>query len=679
MDHRLQILLRKNPLLSFQLCSVKADELGVLEPFQGKIKSDTEVIFIEGVHESSDDIRAFLERGGEVVFVENDLSMIQFFIQESNLIEHDLVEVVSSSDEELKKIAWKYLYRKKEIMGHLPLLKRWIDGVHMVASDLMQSRKVVRNLQANILRSHEFINGNGLKGVYRGKTAIVCGSGPSLNEEALNQIRQVEGFALVIAAGSGMLKLERAGVRIDYGVYVDPEPELEPYRKMASFDFPLFYQNRMCENLFSLHKGKKIWMGASDGWKLDDELMRVAGIEPWQIDSGWNAGTFALSIAAFLGCTKIVFIGLDNGMPNNRELCEGEFLLDGLITRRDLAGGRDWIEEFVKERSEIEFLMPKQGLFIDGVKRDNHWISSIHLIPLVSPQFSQEELNFSRLAQFIGEINSSALEEALESFLDSLREGVDSLGFEREKVLLEVELEESLLYGYVIKSLWEVMAPLFYREEETNPDDVKKFIAKATFVLSTLKEVKCPDTFLLTELSQGICFCGMLEGEVRRNTASGTVCEVEHYRRGRRHGKWVSLFENGDLKGEVHYKEGVLHGSFILWGDRGIKREGRYWLGKRDGRHRLYDRNGGLLCEMVYDKGLPISEHVTYNSYGMLIEKVVYQTEKKFDRYCFNDQGKPIYSGVFKGDQFEETHFDLAGKMIQVRKGQWMEEKLVWD
>ncbi len=679
-ESRLRILEEKNPLLSFLLCSVEIDDLGVLEPFEGKISPDIEVVFIEGVHENSGPLKAFLERGGEVVFIENDLSLIKLFLRDSNLIEHEKIEVVSGADEELKRLSWKYLYKKSEIVGHLPLLKRWLDGIHLAASDLMQSKRVVRNLQSNLLRSHEFINGKGLEGSYQGGTAIVCGSGASLNDEAIAQIRQVEGFVLVIGAGSAMIKLERSGVRIDYGVYVDPEPELEPYRKMTSFDFPLFYQNRMCEKLFSLHRGKKIWMGCSGGWKLDEALLKAAGIEPWQIDSGWNAGTFALSIAVFLGCSKIVFVGLDNGMANNRPLSAGEFIVDGLITRRDLAGGRDWIETFVKERADIEFLMPDQGLFIDGVKRENRWGSLVHLKPLASHQFSLQEINFERLAQFIGELNSPALEEGLESFLDSLKGGVDSLGFQREKILLEVELGESLLYEYVLKQLWEVMAPLFAREEKKS-DSSKGFgvIGQATFCLKALKEVICPDTFLLTGLSQGICFSGMLEGEVRRSYPSGRVCEIEHYRRGRRHGKWAMFFESGDVKGEVYYKEGTLHGPFTLWGDRGVKREGHYWLGKREGKHKLYDRNGHLLSEMVYDKGVPISEHTTYNGQGKLIERIHYQTEKKFDRYCYNNQGQATYRGVFKGDLFEEVHFDEDGKVTQIRHGRWLEEKLVWD
>ncbi len=683
-EDRLKIIEKKNPLLSFLLCSIGGEEVPLLEKKECLFDPDCDVVFIDGVFDCQENVDSFLNSGKKIVFVEKDLQKIRSFLIHSDLIERNGIDIVSHLDEELKRIAWKYLYAKVQFIGEIPVLQKWLDGVHLSASDIHQNAVVARNIQANILRSHDFMNGKHLANKYKGCTAIVCGSGPSLNQEAMDQIREMEGFALVIAAGSSMPKLERNGIRIDFGVFVDPSPPLESYQKMTSFNFPLFYENRMCEKLFSLHKGQKIWMGLSGGWKIDQLLMESADIEPWEMDGGWNAGTTALQIAAFLGCNDVIMIGLDNGMKKDRELRKGEVLVEEMISRRDLVHAKNWTCEFVKKHPHMKFIMPDHGLTIDGVTRKNKWRDEVKRKPVVTGSLEKEELNFSKLAQTIGEINSQALSESLDSFLAVLKKGVDSEGFLREKILLEVELTESLLAEYLLNDLWSVTSHLFAREKDkvdvgVVDGEIKELILKATFFASAVKEVVCEETFLLSGLSQGISFCGMLEGEVRRSYPSGAVCSIEYYRMGKRHGKWLRLFESGDLMAEVNYTQGVLHGSFTLWGERGVKREGSYWYGKRDGRHRIFSRNGNLLFEGKFDKGSPTSQHDTYNTSGNLIEKLIYQTPKKFDRYCYNERGDLTYRGVFKGDIFEEIHFDHLGQKVNQRRGNWVEEALVWE
>lgn len=679
---RLQHLEEKNPLLCFLLNTHKAEGNIQLETKHFRLDDACDVIFINGVYQI--DLTEAFEKNKKVVFIEDDLSKIASFLEKLDLIEHPSVEVISSHEEELKRVAWKYLYAKSQFVGEHKELKKWLEGVHLLASDTHMHKVINQNIQANILRSHEFVDGRQMHNAYKGATAIVCGSGPSLDEDAIAKLRELEGQVVVIAAGSSMPKLEKSGIRIDYGVFVDPSPPFESYRKMTSFTFPLFYQNRMCQNLFAMHRGEKIWMGTSGGWPLDEKLMKVASIEPWSLDSGWTAGTFAAQIATYLGFERIVFLGMDNGSKNERDLGPNEMVLEGHITRRDLVHARDWLEEFVQKFPETSFYMPSTGLTINGVTRTDEWEEAATKRVLLSKTLEKSELNFPKIAQFIGELNTPAIIESLQSFLEALREGVDSEGFAREKILLEVELSESMLVSYILKPLWDVMCHVFKREEakilsDDANRDVNDLVMLATFYLQAAKEAICKDTFLLDGLNQGICFCGMLEGEVRRSYPSGSLSAIEYYREGKRHGQWRLFFEGGDVKAQVNYSRGVLHGLFKLWGDRGIKREGHYWYGKKDGRHLVYHSEGLVLLEAKYNKGEPISEHNTYNASGQLIEKLIYQTPKKFDRYAYTHKGDLKYRGVFTGDVFDEEHLDEYGQVISTRKGKWVEEALVWD
>lgn len=665
-EERFKHLEQKNPLLSFHLCQAEIAQPIDLAARCFSFDPEVEVAFIEGVWQDDKSVRDFLMCGGRVVFVEPDLAKIRAFLTHSDLIEHARVEITRGCEQEMIHLAWKMLYLKPQWIGELSGVQKWVDGVHMAASDRHQGEKIACNIQSNWLRSHELIDGRQLEGSYQRHAAIICGSGPSLDQKALEKIRKYEGYALIIAAGSAVGKLQRAGIRIDFAAAIDPDPITSGIRWEGSRNFSLFYQNRLGEEWFSLHRGPKIWMGLSEGWQLDQELARCAGIDLWHFEAGWNAGTFALHIAQFLGCQSIAMVGLDHNVEETRQ--------------RDLVCGRDWIEAFVAHHQKLKFVMPRIAHSIAGIEHTDEWDQKLSHHPLPSPQFSATEWDFARVARTVAALHEDELPTALETFFSALKEGVDHIGFAREKVLLEVAIGESKIAQWVLEPMWEVTYPLFEREEKvTCSSELMRLVAKATFFAQTLKQLRDEETFLLKGLSQGICYRGRLEGEVVRSYPSGSVCAVEYYHREKRHGCWRRYFPDGRMKSEVHYRDGVLHGSFVLWGEHGIKRKGMYWWGLRDEQHTLFSRTGHLLCEQRYERGCPVGEHRTYRSDGSLQERLIYLTPKKFHRYLYGEKGNLTYRGEFQKECFIEEIFDDGGNVINERKGRWEKEALVWD
>lgn len=105
-------------------------------------------------------------------------------------------------------------------------------------------------------------------------------------------------------------------------------------------------------------------MGSSASFPLEEWLLEEAGYSPFFFDAGWNASTFGVAIAHFLGCNPITTIGVDHtyslekpyafGLENaanlrHEERCKGEW------TRRDFKQADRWLEEFKKAHPEIKW------------------------------------------------------------------------------------------------------------------------------------------------------------------------------------------------------------------------------------------------------------------------------------------------------------------------------------
>lgn len=291
--------LEKNPYLSFRLLFAE-EKVYHFPKIQLRIGFDTEVLFLDGVLRAFDSIIPFLERGGKVVFFEENVSKVKAFLALKEFIPHPNIEIALDV-----QVARKHPFKKQQFIGKLEGLRKRCDEVHMAISEYQDLGKtILRNIQSNLLHTNMFVHGKYLEGVFRGKPVVVCGSGPSLNKEKLLELQK---GALIFAAGSSISKLLECGIRVDAAFQIDP---FASYEAIKGRTFPLFYQNRVNCDLFRMHAGPKIWMGSAHGWELEEWMYRQIGLEPFFFDAGWNAGMFAFHAAHFLGCIPSC-IGMD--------------------------------------------------------------------------------------------------------------------------------------------------------------------------------------------------------------------------------------------------------------------------------------------------------------------------------------------------------------------------------
>lgn len=565
----MQWIQEKNPYLAFRLLSASPNRYH-FPKLKLNISDDTEVLFIEGVVRSFDSLVQFLERGGKVVFVEKSVEKIGPFLALSDFIFHPNIEIILDEEIQYQNIAKKTSFKKHQFIGKIPKFRQFLDQYHMALSEYGELGKtIIRNIQGNLLQTKSFINGADLRDKFQGQPVIVCGSGPSL-EENRQKIIEMQDRALIFAAGSSIPKLISWGVRIDAGLFVDPWPPLELYESIKEVSFPLYYQNRMSEELFKMHRGPKIWMGFSETWAIEKWIYKEIGLDPFIFDAGWNVGCFALHVAKFLGCDPITLIGMDGG------------------EKRDLKEGALWMKEFMQNR---------QGF--------NYNTSSC------------KELDRKKVEIVIEKLNNKALDERLDLFIERMKKPIDGKGFHREKILLEADLEGEPLYEFLIRPLWDLFDSFYLKE---GASETEEMIAIALFGKRVLqfqqtyrfypegslyeKETKDGMSELFYESGERkakVFFSkNVLNGEFSLFSKEGVCLREGRYSNGKKEGIHIVRGIDGNEILIAEFKEDVPVNRYIRKNEKGIVIEELFYHNSEQFDRRLYSEIGELKCEGLF-------------------------------------------------------------------------------
>ncbi len=635
----------KNPYLAFKLLTVDRDKSYLFPKININVEDGVEVIYIDGVVRCLDSLSNFLSQGGEIVFVEGNVEKIAAFLNVQNC-SNIKINIILPEDSQYRKIAFEKLFLKNQFVGELHNLKLWLDCAHMIVSDYSDfGKNILENVLSNLLHSDRIVDGRQFMNLYRGKPAIVCGSGKSL-ECSIDKLQFIKNKAIIIAAGSSMLKLIKSGIKPHFGAFIDPFSINKDYITIKDeLSFPIFMQNRMSKEMFLLHSGEKIWMGLNEGIGIENWIYDEIKIDYWEFDSGWNCGNFSLNVAKFLGCDPIYIVGMDGG------------------DRRDLFYGKMWNDNFIKDN--------RDKTFIEGLNLD---VDICHDI-MIQNKFNYNSVDKLKLQNVILYIYDKKRKNELDNFLYSLENGIESEAFRNNRILLESELKYGPLYEYLLKPLWAMFQCIFLRQ--VGNDEISYLISEFLFFKNVLTSFDSETFLIKNELSQSFFFLGKREGEVKKYYKSGNLYSVENYLNGKSNGKWLVFYENGDIKSCVNYCNGRLHGDFHLYSKSCKKRSGEYDNGKMIGFHRLWSDNGELIVESEYKDGNRIGIFKQFDECGNLVEEIEYLQDGNFNKKCYDKNGEILYECLFNGDNFSERKFHEK-KIVNFRKGIWSGGKIVW-
>jgi hypothetical protein len=396
-------------------------------------------------------------------------------------------------DEEIfQQISWEFVFLR---FGYAVLeshntevahefftrLEHYHRGVDLLASDCEDmGLKVLTNAIKNLEALSFSRQGQTTEARCAGMPAIVCGAGPSLNS-AIPLLAQLKDKALIIAGGSAIRALNAQGIQPHICAGIDPEPPQRRFLEQDSFEAPFFYQGRFSKELLPKVQGPLMWMADSGSYPLEGWLAAECGIFTERFDAGWTVSNFCTAIAAHLGCSTIIFVGMDfscgpdaiyasniPGEENCSELIELE--KDKLYSKRDWMMSAEWMGAFAQSHPEITWInASSSGIELQGIQRRD-FAESVEtflagqwdvqgIVQMLVMQAPVSKVSSEKVAEVRRRIKES-FEKSLQlcdALLKVWEKYYPNSPLEKgDYVVLDVELEQEVCYRCFLLPLWSV-------------------------------------------------------------------------------------------------------------------------------------------------------------------------------------------------------------------------------
>lgn len=409
---------------------------------------------------------------------------------------------LEASDEELKQKLWELLFFSfsYKICGNPNAIERIEScfariekcrlGIHLVASDFKDmGKRTLSNYLSNFHLLSRAKRGGELFGKFKNVPALILAAGPSLEEE-MEEIRAWENRALLFAGGSSLNVLSTFSLQPHFGAALDPDPPRARFLAQSAFEVPFFYQSRVSRELLSSVHAPLLSMVDSGSYPLDSWMHERVGVKEAPFDAGWNVSTFCTALAYALGCSPIIFVGLELSTRSQQVYAKGveeevgkEFIEtrdckgDKVFTKQDWVMAKEWLEQFAKEHPDTQFLSATQGgLPLVGIERLSLSAArerygremrdiqgAVHTeLSLLKPSASFEDVQ--KVSQEV-EASFERCKELSTKLLTLCEKSyAHQSGGGGERALYEVELEEEIAFRTFLAPLWEIWGPLFLRE-----------------------------------------------------------------------------------------------------------------------------------------------------------------------------------------------------------------------
>lgn len=97
-----------------------------------------------------------------------------------------------------------------------------------------------------------------------------------------------------------------------------------------------------------------------------------------------------------------------------------------------------------------------------------------------------------------------------------------------------------------------------------------------------------------------------------------------YFKNGRATGKWITFYNNGNIKSIINWEDGKLNGKYILYEKDGTKSmETIYFNGKENGYYNSYYKNGVLRMRGQYKMGQPFGTWEYFDSTGKITGRTI--------------------------------------------------------
>ncbi len=415
-------------------------------------------------------------------------------------------QLPDQNEEAVRRFAWETLNREVQCLlaENLPsnrqeLGKAFFErirlfqaGAHSLLSDVSDCGcRVVSNILTNLFYLQEALPAPALAGSMKGVPAVICGAGPSL-EENLPLLGALAKNALILAGGSALNALSCAGVIPHFAAAIDPHPPEHLFQQQTIQEVPFLYQNRVSHGLLTSSQGPKIWLPDGLSYPIEQWFLRQMKIEANPLSTGWNVATCCLGFAALLGCSPIVLVGVDLAILGDKEYAPGVDMpkdrhrvisARAVETKKDFLLAADWLADFSAQHPDLRFInTSSKGLRIEGIEvlplhviadswdqRAVDLQGKIHAaIHKVQPLLSCADPVHTALAEWKKTLFLAR--QCVDNMLDLMRRDYpEDPKMRGEYILSEVELEEQPVYQELCVPVWEIWRWILLQKQADEP------------------------------------------------------------------------------------------------------------------------------------------------------------------------------------------------------------------
>lgn len=398
-----------------------------------------------GVGYALDGVRDWLEKDTRhtLIFLERDLDLIKAFLdcsQALKVLKHPQVEIEYLPSQRIhnpllwQEIAVRYFGKQsllsalphtlsqkakdcQEVFGHIN--ESFTHLEHVQPELLSYGQGFFQNFYANILQASTFQALKKLPPCFKGVPAIICGAGPSLKKQ-IPLLKELGDKALILTGGSGIPALSHLGIEPHFGMLGDPSPKME--KKLLNHKLstlPTFIKPRLYPGALRTVKGPRLYLPGCPTYPVADFIDRQVGLDGIEVPEGCNVLHVLAHLCGMLGCSPILFVGLDLAYTDNLAYTGGV-----------LSGQESQKEAHVKGQSGDNQLIEVKDIFGNPVHTLPKWILEAKhssLLPSLYPR--SQFLNATEGGMGVENISNASLREVVESQIHeqrNIRELVDT-------------------------------------------------------------------------------------------------------------------------------------------------------------------------------------------------------------------------------------------------------------
>lgn len=325
------------------------------------------------------------------LFIQSDQDVQEVLKQCCLAIPSNKVELVAT-----RRYQKKYRQKIEELQG---FLYRNALIFYSWTCESLHYHFLLENIVPNIRLLDRACYVNQLKGAFENIPAIICGAGPSL-DGSLQHLKDMDAHALIFAGGSAISALTTQGIRPNIAIALDPNQEEYIRLKTAqAFETPLFFAPRLQKQVLDLAACPLAYMSTGTGGSFESWIEQRLGLDMPVLGmdlshEALSVTTMAVSLARYMGCSPIIFCGVDLAYTDKKRYSQGvmscsavlisdiekkQDAADKLIIKKDREGNSiyslvRWVMEaevlgdYARQHPDVEFFnATSEGLPIPDV------------------------------------------------------------------------------------------------------------------------------------------------------------------------------------------------------------------------------------------------------------------------------------------------------------------------